>query len=74
MIVIFRFPGGECASAIPDICPAVEPGGVSPNAAEIDLVRLFALDNLPVGRRRLVCRWHRVGGRFVCIWQPDIVR
>jgi hypothetical protein len=75
LIVTFGFPGGECASAIPDIRPAVEPGGMSPNAAEIDLVRLFALDNRPAARRRLVCHWRRQpDGRLACIWQPDLVR
>jgi hypothetical protein len=69
----FSFLGGECAPAILDIRPAVEPGIVPPNVATIDLVRLFALDRLPVGRRRLVCRWHRADGRLACIWEPDIV-
>jgi hypothetical protein len=65
--------GGECAPAIVDIRPAVEPGIVSANAAAIDLVRLFALDRVPLGRQRLVCHWHRVDGRLACIWEPDLV-
>jgi hypothetical protein len=39
--------GSACAPGILDIRSAAEPGPVSSNAPPIDLVRLFALDNLP---------------------------
>ena len=63
----FNLLGGKCAPAIMDIRPAVEPGVVLPHPAAPDLVHLFGLDRLPLGRRRLVCRWHRVDGRLACI-------
>jgi hypothetical protein len=60
-------------AAILDIRPAVLPGNVSPDGAAIDLVRRFALDRLPAGRRLLVCRWRReADGRLSCIWEPEI--
>ena len=65
----FNLFGGKYALAIPDARPAVEPGIVLPHSTAPDLVRLFALDRLPLGRRRLVCRWHRVDGRLGCIWE-----
>jgi len=53
---------------------AAEPGVVQSTAAVTDLVRLFALDDLPPVRRQLVCHWHRdAGGRLACTWEPDIV-
>jgi hypothetical protein len=69
----FPIVGSECAPGILDIRPGAEPGDVQSNAAAIDLVRLFALDRLPRGRR-LVCRWRRqADGRLACTWEPDIV-
>lgn len=60
-------------AAILDIRPAAAPSIVSSKSATTDLVRLFALDRLPVGRRRLVCHWrHDAHGRLACIWEPDI--
>jgi hypothetical protein len=60
-------------AAILNVRPAAEPGIVSTEIAVARLVRLFALDRLPAGRRRLVCRWHRdVDGRLACAWEPDI--
>ena len=71
----FPIVGSECASGITDRGPSTEPGAVQSTAAAIDLVHLFALDRLPAGRRRLVCRWHRVEGRLGCIWGlPDEAR
>src|SRR3981081_1877882 len=65
--------GSECAPGILDIRPAAEPGIVSSNAAGTDLLRLFALDNLPAARRQLVCHWRRdADGRLSCSWEPDI--
>jgi hypothetical protein len=69
----FTFLGSECAPILLDVLPAAEPGIIPTNAATIDVVRLFALDRPPVGRRWLVCRWHRAGDRLACIWEPDIV-
>jgi hypothetical protein len=52
---------------------AAPPGIVSRNGATTNLVHLFGLDRLPVGRRQLVCHWHRdADGRLACIWEPDI--
>lgn len=66
--------GSVRAPAIRYIGPAAEPDVVPTHTATIDLVRLFALDRVPAGRRRLVCRWHReADGRLACIWEPDIV-
>jgi len=60
-------------AAILDMRPASLPGSVPPNGATNNLVRLFALDRPPAGRRRLVCHWHRdANGRLACIWEPDI--
>jgi hypothetical protein len=59
-------------AAILDVRPAALPGTVPPNGATTDVVRLFALDRLPAGRR-LVCHWHRdADGRLSCTWEPDI--
>jgi hypothetical protein len=58
-------------AAILNVRSAAAPGTVSPKGTK-DLVRLFALDRLPVGRPRLVCRWHRdADGRLACLWEPD---
>jgi hypothetical protein len=66
--------GSARAPAFRDIGPAAEPGIGPTNTAAIDLVRLFALDRVSAGRRRLACRWHReADGRLACIWGPDIV-
>jgi hypothetical protein len=60
-------------AAILDVRPAAPPGIVPPMGAATILVRLFALDRLPAGRRRLVCHWRRdADGRLACIWEPDI--
>jgi hypothetical protein len=57
-------------AAILDVRPAA-PSGVVP--ATTDLVRLFALDRLPVRRPRLACHWRRdADGRLACTWEPDI--
>jgi hypothetical protein len=61
------------ASAIFNVRSAAAPGTASLKDTK-DLVRLFALDRLPAGRPRLVCRWHRdADGRLSCSWEPDIV-
>jgi hypothetical protein len=71
----FPIVGSACAPGIPDVRLVAEPGVVQPIAAAIDLVRLFALDDLTAVRRQLVCHWHRdAGGRLACVWQPDIVQ
>jgi hypothetical protein len=58
-------------AAILNVRSAAAPGTVSLKGTK-DLVRLFALDRLPVGRSRLVCRWHRdADGRLACTWGPD---
>ena len=58
-------------AAILNVRSAAAPGTVSPKGTK-DLVRLFALDRLPGGRPRLVCRWHRAAdGRLACLWEPD---
>ena len=60
-------------AAILAVRPAAFPGIVSPRSATTSLVRLCALDRLPVGRRPLICRWHLdAHGRLVCTWEPDI--
>jgi hypothetical protein len=52
----------------------IRPATVPPQGATPNLVRLFALDCLPAGRRTLVCHWRRdADGRLTCIWEPDIV-
>ena len=63
-------------AAILNARSAAAPGIVSPGTVSLrgtkDLVRLFALDRLPDGRPRLVCRWHRdADGRLACSWEPD---
>jgi hypothetical protein len=69
----FPIVGSECAPGISNIRPAAEPGAAQSTAAATDLVRLFALDRLPRGRR-LACRWRRqADGRLACTWEPDIV-
>jgi hypothetical protein len=65
-------------AAILNVRSAVTPGTVSRPGAIVrgttDFVRLFALDRLPAGRQRLVCRWRQdAGGRLSCSWEPDIV-
>ena len=66
----FPIIGSECAPGILDI---PEPGVVQPTATVTNLVRLFALDDLPATRRQLVCHWHRdADGRLACTWEPDI--
>jgi hypothetical protein len=61
-------------AAILDVRPAAAPDSVPPKGATTNLVRLFALDHLPAGRRRLVCHLRRdLDGRLTCIWEPDIV-
>ena len=58
-------------AAILNVRSAAAPGTVSLKATK-DLVRLFALDRLPVGRPRLICRWHRdANGSLACTWGPD---
>jgi hypothetical protein len=58
-------------SAILNVRSAAAPGTVSLKGTK-DLVRLFALDRLPVDRPRLVCRWHRhTDGGLTCTWEPD---
>ncbi|HLG87554.1 MAG TPA: hypothetical protein VKZ79_10205 [Alphaproteobacteria bacterium] len=53
---------------------AAAPAPAVPDKAATDLVRLFALDRLPFGTRRLVCRWRReADGRLAAHWEPDIV-
>jgi hypothetical protein len=60
-------------SAFLDVRSAAAPSAVSLKGTT-DLVRLFALDHLPVDRSRLVCRWHHgADGRLSCSWEPDIV-
>ncbi|MGO8915735.1 MAG: hypothetical protein ACLQJR_07500 [Stellaceae bacterium] len=60
-------------AAILDVRPAAAPGIVPPKTAARDLARLFALDRLLSGRRRLVCHWHRdADGRLACVWEPEI--
>jgi hypothetical protein len=59
-------------AAILNVHSAAAPCTVSPQGTK-DLVRLFALDRLPVGRPRLVCRWHRdADGRLACLWEPGL--
>ncbi|HEX9523320.1 MAG TPA: hypothetical protein VF949_10140 [Reyranella sp.] len=58
-------------AAILNVRSAAAPGTVSLKDTK-DLVRLFALDRLPVDRPRLVCHWHRdADGRLACTWGPD---
>ncbi len=60
-------------AAILDFRPATAPGIAPPDNVTIDFVRLLALDRLPPGRRRLVCRWQRdADGRLACVWEPDM--
>jgi hypothetical protein len=62
------------SAAILDVRPAAPLGTVpAQGATTTDLVRLFALDRLPVDRRRLACHWRRdADGRLACTWEPDI--
>jgi hypothetical protein len=61
-------------AAILDVRPAAALDSTQPKDATTNLVRLFALDSLPAGRRRLVCHWRREpDGRLACNWAPDIV-
>jgi hypothetical protein len=58
-------------AAILNVRSAAAPGIGSLKATK-DLVRLFELDRLSVGRPRLVCHWHRdADGRLACTWGPD---
>jgi hypothetical protein len=58
-------------AAILNVRSAAALGPVSLKGTK-DLVRLFALDRLPVDRPRLVCRWHRYAdGGLACTWEPD---
>jgi hypothetical protein len=58
-------------SAILNIRSAAAPGTVSREGTK-DLVRLLALDRLPIDRLRLVCRWHcHADGGLTCTWEPD---
>jgi hypothetical protein len=58
-------------AAILNVRSAAAPGTV-PLKGTKDLVRLLALDRLPAGRPRLVCRWHRCAdGSLACAWGPD---
>jgi hypothetical protein len=60
-------------AAILDVRPAARPDTVSAQGATADLVRLFALDRLPVHGQRLACHWRRdADGRLACTWEPDI--
>ena len=60
-------------AAILDFRPAALPGHVPAQSVTKDLVRLFALDRLPAGRRHLLCHWRRdVEGRLAGFWEPDI--
>lgn len=60
-------------AAILDVRPAALPGIGPPKDATTNLVRLFAFDRLPAGRRQLVCHWRRdAEGWLACIWEPDI--
>jgi hypothetical protein len=65
--------GAEMTAAILDVRPAAAPGIFRRKDATSDLVRRFALDRPPTGRRQLVCHWHReADGRLACVWEPDI--
>jgi hypothetical protein len=58
-------------SAILNVRSAATPGTVSRKGTK-DLVHLFALDRLPVGRPRLVCCWLRhADGGLACTWESD---
>jgi hypothetical protein len=62
--------GGACAPTIVDDRPDAR--RITPAPATNNLIRLFGLDRLPLGRR-LTCRWHRQpDGRLAAIWEPDI--
>ena len=61
-------------AAILDFRPAALPGHVPTQDVTKDLVRLFALDRPPSGRRQLLCHWRRdAEGRLAGFWEPDIV-
>ena len=52
--------------------PAARVSNPAVRRSAADLVRLFALDRLPV-RRRLICHWHRdADGRLIGVWEPDL--
>jgi hypothetical protein len=54
-----------------DVRPAVAPGLVAPDAANLTL--LFAPDPIPISAHRLVCHWRRNSdGRLGCTWEPDL--
>jgi hypothetical protein len=60
-------------TAVLNFVPVIRPEAIPADNAR--LLRLFGLDRLSEGRRRLVCHWHRTPeGRLVCIWEPDIGR
>jgi hypothetical protein len=70
----FPIVGSACAPGILDMRRAAEPGVAPSTTPVIDLLRLFALDDLTAVRRQLVCHWHRdAGGRLACTWELDIV-
>jgi hypothetical protein len=69
----FNLLGSERAPTLIEVLPAAESGVIPTTRATKDFVRLFALDRVPIGRRQLVCHWHRVDGRLASIWEPDIV-
>jgi len=61
------------------VSPAVEKTNVAVRAAarkarsHVNLVELFALDQLPTIGRQLVCHWHKgPDGRLICKWEPDL--
>jgi hypothetical protein len=59
------------AAAILDVRPAPVTGPAKD--AKTDLIRLFALDRLSVGRKALACHLRReADGRLAGIWAPDI--
>ena len=53
--------------------PAAAPAPQVSHKAADDLVRLFALDRLPV-RRQLICHWQRdAAGRLIGVWETELV-
>jgi hypothetical protein len=70
----FAIFGSECAPGILDTRPAVGPGTATTYTAPDNLVHVFALDRVPISRRRLLCHWRRqADGCLACSWEPDIV-